>query len=101
VNDSDAPFDVRFGGIAPPPLAHRLEKNGRSSELSCRMAYLLPGMGLGQRHSPCGQGSVPSRTSTAYSLPRDIFPGVEYHCEILCFNLRKLRPHYFLPDECL
>jgi type I restriction enzyme M protein len=35
------------------------------------------------------------------SLPRDIFPGVEYHCEILCFNLRKLKPHYFLPDECL
>ena len=35
------------------------------------------------------------------SLPRDAFPGVEYHCEILMFGLRRLKPHYFLPDECL
>jgi hypothetical protein len=35
------------------------------------------------------------------SLPRDVFPGVEYHCEILIFNMRRLSSHYFLPDECL
>jgi len=35
------------------------------------------------------------------SLPRNIFPGVEYHCEIVMFNMRRLLSHYFLPDECL
>lgn len=42
-----------------------------------------------------------SAVTSIISLPRNIFPGVEYHCEVLCFNLRKLKPHYFLPDECL
>ena len=31
------------------------------------------------------------------SLPLDIFPGVEFHCEILIFNIKGLKPHYFLP----
>jgi type I restriction enzyme M protein len=35
------------------------------------------------------------------SLPRDVFPSVDYHCEILLFNTPRLRPHYFLPDEYL
>jgi hypothetical protein len=35
------------------------------------------------------------------SLPRDVFPAVDYHCEVLLFNMPKLRPHYFLPDEYL
>ena len=35
------------------------------------------------------------------SLPRDTFPNVDYHVEILFFNMPKLKPHYFLPDRFL
>jgi type I restriction enzyme M protein len=35
------------------------------------------------------------------SLPRDIFPGCEFHSEILLFNMPKLGPHHLLPDEYL
>jgi type I restriction enzyme M protein len=34
--------------------------------------------------------------TTIISLPLDIFPNVEFHTEILCFNTNKLKPHYFL-----
>jgi len=30
------------------------------------------------------------------SLPIDIFENTLFHCEILCFNCDKLKPHYFL-----
>ncbi len=32
------------------------------------------------------------------SLPLDIFDNVQFHSEILIFNVPKLKPHYFLPD---
>ncbi len=32
------------------------------------------------------------------ALPLNIFRGVEFHTEILLFNLRQLKPHYWLPD---
>jgi hypothetical protein len=35
------------------------------------------------------------------SLPRDIFPGCEFHSEILLFNMPSLSPHLLLPDEYL
>ena len=35
------------------------------------------------------------------SLPLDIFPGVEFHAEILIFNVKGIRPHYFLPESAL
>lgn len=35
------------------------------------------------------------------SLPLDIFPGVEFQCEILIFNLPMLKPHYYLTEEYL
>jgi len=31
----------------------------------------------------------------------DVFDGVEFHSEILLFNMPKLKPHYFLPDKYL
>lgn len=31
------------------------------------------------------------------SLPLDIFKDVQFHSEILCFNMPKLKPHYWLP----
>ena len=33
--------------------------------------------------------------SSIISLPRDIFAGVEFHSEILIFNVKGLEPHYF------
>lgn len=33
------------------------------------------------------------------ALPLNIFKGVEFHAEILLFNLPKLKAHYWLPDE--
>jgi type I restriction enzyme M protein len=35
------------------------------------------------------------------SLPLDTFPGVEFHAEILIFNVGGIRPHYFLPENAL
>jgi len=35
------------------------------------------------------------------SLALDVFDGVEFHSEILLFNMPKLKPHYFLPDKYL
>lgn len=35
------------------------------------------------------------------SLPLDAFPGVEFHSEIVIFNVRGIKPHYFLPEEAL
>jgi hypothetical protein len=35
------------------------------------------------------------------SLPLDIFPGVEFHAEILIFNVKGIDAHYFLPESAL
>jgi hypothetical protein len=35
------------------------------------------------------------------TLPHDIWSDAKVHSEIILFNLPKLRPHYFLPDEYL
>ena len=41
VDDSHALSDLGFGGETPPPLAHRLEKNGWFWKLLDRMGHLL------------------------------------------------------------
>lgn len=40
-----------------------------------------------------------ARITSIVSMPLDIFPGVEFHNEILLFNMPELEPHYFLPEE--
>ncbi len=37
--------------------------------------------------------------TSVISLPYDVFAGAKVHAEVLMFNMPKLRPHYFLPDE--
>jgi type I restriction enzyme M protein len=37
--------------------------------------------------------------TSVISLPLNIFPNVEFHNEVLIFNLPELKPHYFLPEE--
>jgi type I restriction enzyme M protein len=39
--------------------------------------------------------------SSIISLPLNIFPNVEFHNEILIFNIDGLKPHYFLPEMYL
>ena len=42
-----------------------------------------------------------AKIASVISLPLDIFPDVEFHAEILVFNVKGLEPHYFLPEEAL
>jgi len=41
---------------------------------------------------------VPQITSIV-SMPVDIFPDVQFHSEILLFNMPRLKPHYFIPEK--
>ena len=38
------------------------------------------------------------RITSLMSLTRDTFPDVDFHAEVLFFNLPDLNPHYFVPD---
>jgi predicted RNA methylase len=42
-----------------------------------------------------------ARITSVVSLPLDVFPGVEFHCEVVIFNVHGVQPHYFLPEEAL
>jgi type I restriction enzyme M protein len=40
-----------------------------------------------------------AQITSIVSLPLDIFPNVEFHSEILIWNIPHLKPHYFLPEK--
>jgi hypothetical protein len=42
-----------------------------------------------------------AKITSIVSLPLDVFESVEFHAEILIFNVAELKPHYFLPEEAL
>jgi type I restriction enzyme M protein len=42
-----------------------------------------------------------AKITSIISLPLDIFEGVEFHNEVLIFNVSGLEPHYFLPETYL
>jgi len=42
-----------------------------------------------------------AQLTSIVSLPLDIFPGVEFHAEILIFNVKGINAHYFLPEGAL
>lgn len=42
-----------------------------------------------------------AKITSIVSLPLDIFEGVEFHNEVLIYNVGGLEPHYFLPEEYL
>ena len=42
-----------------------------------------------------------ARITSSVSLPLNIFPNVEFHVEILIFNIYGLEAHYYLPEEYL
>jgi len=58
------------------------------------MGFRLNSKKKSQRWSKFIQQKYPPITSII-SLPRDIFPGIEFHSEILVFNIKGLEPHYF------
>ena len=42
-----------------------------------------------------------AKITSIIALPLDTFPGVEFHAEILVFNVAGIQPHYFLPEEAV
>lgn len=42
-----------------------------------------------------------AETTSIVALPLDTFDAVEFHAEILIFNVYGIQPHYFLPEEAL
>ncbi len=40
-----------------------------------------------------------AKITSIVSLPLDSFPGVEFHMELLLWNMPELEPHYFLSEE--
>lgn len=61
------------------------------------MGFRLNSKKNGKRWSKFTNQEYPP-ISNIISLPRDIFPGVEFHSEILIFNVPGLKPHYFLKN---
>ena len=58
------------------------------------MGFRLNGKQNGKRWTKFTNQEYPP-ISSIISLPRDIFPQVEFHSEILIFNIPNLQPHYF------
>jgi len=48
----------------------------------------------GKRYQKFISGKYPA-ISSIITLPRTVFPNIEFHTEILIFNLPGLQPHYF------
>lgn len=58
------------------------------------MGFRLNSKKNGKRWSKFANHEYPP-ISSIISLPRDIFPEIEFHSEILIFNLQNLKSHYF------
>ena len=58
------------------------------------MGFRLNGKKQGKRWTKFTNNKYPP-ISSIISLPRDIFAEVEFHSEILIFNIPNLSPHYF------
>ncbi len=75
-------FGARIPVVLFAPMGFRLNQRRKSK----RWRWLRD----------CG----PEITSVV-SLPLDIFDDVEFHNEILIYNVDGIKPHYFLPEEAL
>ncbi len=42
-----------------------------------------------------------AQITSIVSLPLDLFEAVEFHAEVLIFNVEEINAHYFLPEEAL
>jgi type I restriction enzyme M protein len=42
-----------------------------------------------------------AQITSIISMPLDVFDGVEFHNEILVFNVAGIKPHYFLPEVAI
>lgn len=62
------------------------------------MGFRLNGKKQGKRWTKFTNNSYPP-ISSIISLPPNIFPEVEFHSEILIFNLPNLQPHYFYHEK--
>ena len=102
---ANPPFNNRrVGDKGHPPtrfLAHVVTVVPRATPI----ALIAPmGMRLNQRARSMRWRWLRDRAppiTGIISLPLDAFDGVQFHVEILLFNMTKLEPHYFLPDDYL
>lgn len=61
------------------------------------MGFRLNSKKNGKRWTKFNSNKYPP-ISSIISLPRDIFPNVEFHSEILIFNVQGLKGHYFFKN---
>jgi type I restriction enzyme M protein len=97
------PFNGAAGRKLYPEvfLAHTFKLFGPETPT---VLFAPMGMRLNQRRKStrwrwlrdCG-----AKLSSIVSLPLDTFPDVEFHAEILIFNVKGIAPHYFLPEKAL
>jgi len=78
-------FDL-FGPTVPTVLVTPMGLRLNQKKTSSRWKWLRD----------CG-----ARITSIVSLPTNAFPGVDFHVEILIFNLDGILPHYWLPEEAL
>ena len=75
-----------FGSQIPTvmfvPMGFRLNQRKKSKRFRCVR--------------DCG-----AEIASIITLPLDIFESVEFHSEVLVFNVQGLKPHYWLPEEAL
>jgi type I restriction enzyme M protein len=97
------PFNGAAGKQLYPEvfLRHTFELFGETISV---VLFTPMGFRLNQRRKSARwrwlRDSEATLTSTV-ALPLDLFPGVEFHAEILIFNVDGVRPHYFLPETAL
>ncbi|MEN6367645.1 MAG: hypothetical protein ABFC88_12595 [Thermoguttaceae bacterium] len=99
----NAPFNGAAGRKLYPEvfLEHTFKLFGIHQPI---VLFTPMGMRLNQRRKSSRWRSLRdcgAELTSIISLPLDIFPGVEFHSEILMFNLRGVKPHYFLPENAL
>lgn len=82
-------------------LAHVFELFGPTvpTVMFVPMGFLLNQRRRSKRFRWCRDSGA--KITSIISLPLDTFPGVEFHSEILIFNVRGVHPHYFLSEEAL
>jgi hypothetical protein len=97
------PFNGASGRRLYPEvfLAHTFQLFGAQQPI---VLFAPMGMRLNQRRKStrwrwlrdCG-----AKLTSIVSLPLDTFPNVEFHAEILIFNVRRIEPHYFLTESAV
>lgn len=100
---SNSPYNGAEGNKLYPEvfLAHVFELFGPTvpTVMFMPMGFRLNQRRRSKRFRWCRDSGA--KITSIISLPLDTFPNVEFHSEILIFNVRGIQPHYFLSEEAL